>query len=155
MAKSKRTNRDRTENRNPKKTATEVVSSEDHKIIWLFDKLDNDGEFAFDLNRIEENNQLKEIMSKIIGYSGFTWREAKRQTHDDGKSKNHCLSLEKLSPEARDRVIKLCLEDYSDSIFSFAFQNKLRVIGIRDNEFFHVKWYDPEHRFCPSNKKHT
>ena len=30
---------------------------------------------------------------------------------------------------------------------------KLRVIGLRENEIFHIKWYDPNHEFYPTNKK--
>lgn len=45
------------------------------------------------------------------------------------------------------------LDEYSDSIFSFALQNKLRIIGLRINEIFHILWYDPNHEVYPVNKK--
>lgn len=85
----------------------------------------------------------------------MTWTEVKKQTHDDGKSKHHFLSPQFLSPEAAERLKAKQLEEYSDSIFSFALDNKLRLVGIRKNEDFHVLWYDPEHEVCPSKKKHT
>ena len=65
------------------------------------------------------------------------------------------MDYDSLSKEARDRITALVLEEDTDRIFSFAFQNRLRIIGLRENEKFHVKWYDPGHRFCISKKKHT
>lgn len=127
-------------------------SSDGQKVIWLFDDVDKDGMFAFKLDRIEKDSNLKEIFDKLLDYSSMTWSEVKKQTHDDGKSKNHNLDVEKLSKDALDRVEFKCKEN-DDSIFSFALQNKLRIIGVRENNFFHVKWYDPNHQFCPSRKK--
>ena len=57
--------------------------------------------------------------------------------------------------EAQQRIAALQMEDRTDSIFSFAFNNMLRIIGVRDGEFFHVVWYDERHQFCPSKLKHT
>lgn len=128
-------------------------SSDGKQIIWLFDMIDRSGDFAFDLNRGDFLH--KEVLEKIIDYSNMTWAEVKRQTHDEGKSKHHLLAVDSLSKEAIDRFKAKHLEEYSDAIFSFAFQNKLRIIGIRENEYFHVLWYDPEHQVCPSNKKYT
>ncbi|HIW49818.1 MAG TPA: hypothetical protein IAA10_02535 [Candidatus Blautia intestinavium] len=128
-------------------------SSDGEKVIWLFDMIDRSGVYAFDLNR--DDFLHKEVMEKMIDYSNMTWAQVKQQTHDEGKSKHHLLSIDSISREALDRVKAKQLEDYSDAIFSFALQNKLRIIGIREREKFHVLWYDPEHKVCPSHKKHT
>lgn len=40
-------------------------------------------------------------------------------------------------------------------IFSFALQNRLRIVGIRENEYVHVLWRDPDNEICPSKKHHT
>ena len=109
--------------------------------------------FAFDLER--EEFQHKNFLQKMIAYSNMTWSDVKKQTHDDGKSKHHFLSIDSLSKETIDRIKFKKLQEYSDSIFSFAFQNKLRIVGIRINECFHVLWYDSEHEICPSKKKNT
>jgi hypothetical protein len=115
--------------------------------------IDRSGKFAFDLER--EEFQHKEFMQKMVDYSSMTWSEVKRQTHDNGKSKHHFLSEDSLSKEALERMQSRQLGEYSDSIFSFALQNKLRIVGIREDEHFHVLWYDPEHEICPSKKKNT
>ena len=128
-------------------------TSNKEKSLWMFDEIDRDGVFRFDINR--EEFKHKEFMDKMISYSNMTWDEIISQTHDDNKSKNHTLDYDSLSKEAKERILTLKLEQDTDRIFSFALGNKLRVIGLRENEKFHVKWYDPEHKFCPSNKKHT
>lgn len=126
-------------------------SSDSKKVVWQFDMIDRNGKFAFDVNR--DGFKHKVFLEKLIDYSSMTWTEVKKQTHDNGKSKHHFLSS--LSNEATERLKNRQLEEYEDSIFSFALENKLRVVGIRKNEDFHVLWYDPEHEICPSKKKHT
>ena len=126
-------------------------SSDDMKTVWYFDLLDRSGKFAFDLTRGDFHHH--EVLEKIIAYSNMTWTEIKRQTHDKGKSKHHFLDMSKLSAEAMERIEAKQFEEQTDSIFSFALQNKLRLIGLRKNEQFHVVWYDPNHEFCPSSKK--
>ena len=111
--------------------------SENLKIIWLFDNVDKDGIFAFDINRPDFDH--KEFLDKLLSYSNMTWGEIRRQTHDGGKSKHHFLDdVYKFSKETRERVKAKNLENDSDSIFSFALNNKVRIIGIRQREFFHV-----------------
>lgn len=129
-------------------------SSDKEKIIWMFDKIDTAGEFAFDLNKISSEN-LKEIFDKMISYSTMTWGEIKRQTHDNGKSKHHFLDLKGMSDSAKKRIEMKHLEEDTDAVFSFALTNTLRIIGIRENRYFHVVWYDENHKFYPSSKKHT
>ena len=136
-----------------KSTVRSQYSSNGEKVVWMFDEIDKDGEFAFDILR--GDFQHKEFLDKMISCSSMTWNEVASQTHDEGKSKHHLLDYESLSKKAKDRIVALHLEQDTDRIFSFALQNKLRVIGLRENERFHVKWYDPEHEFCPSQKKHT
>lgn len=122
--------------------------------IFLFDRLDKQGAFAFDTNRTDFKH--KDFLDKMIAYSQMTWSEISRQTHDDGKSKHHYLKdSKKLAPAARERLKALQLEEFSDDLFSFALNNKLRIIGLRLEEHFHVLWYDSEHRVYPAEKKHT
>lgn len=128
-------------------------STAGEKVIWRFDKIGRAGKFAFDVHRADFKHC--EVMEKMIAYSNMTWQEIGQQTHDQGKSKHHFLSVESLSKEAVDRFEAMQLEEYSDAVFSFALQNKLRIIGLREEAHFHVLWYDPGHEVCPSRKKHT
>lgn len=128
-------------------------STVSEKVIWRYDMIDRNGKFAFDLHRADFMHC--EVMEKMIAYSNMTWQEIECQTHDQGKSKHHFLSMDSLSKEAVDRFNAMKFDEYSDAVFSFSLRNKLRIIGIRENEHFHVLWYDPNHEVCPSRKKHT
>lgn len=118
--------------------------------IWRFDLIDRGGKFAFDLSR--QDFDAKTVFQKLIDYGCMTWGEIDRQQHDRGKSKHHYLSVESLSEDAKASIKSRQLEDETDAIFSFAFQNMLRVIGIRQAADFHIVWYDPRHEFCPSKR---
>lgn len=147
---SKQTSRKKSGN---KRTNIVPTSYDRERPVWIFTEIDRSGEFAFDMHRIDKDSY--EILDKIINYSSMTWGEIQRQTHDDKRSKHHYLSPDTLSETARKRLIAKRLEDRSDDIFSFAFNNLLRIVGYRDKEKFYVLWYDPNHEVCPSSKKHT
>ncbi len=131
----------------------ERYSSDNKKIVWRFDKIDKAEKFAFNFKRDDFDSE--KFIEKLLSYSTMTWAEAKRQTHDNCVSKNHLLAVESLSKEAQNRLKAKELEEFSDSIFSFALDNKWRIIGIRQDEFFDVLWHDPKHEVCPSKLKHT
>lgn len=132
---------------NSAKTTLQVeTSSEGQKIIFLFDRIDRDGKFAFDVSRADFDH--KGFLQKVIDYSGMTWAEIRKQTHDAGKSKHHYLTeVSRYSSEAQARIVKLRLTQDTDRIYSFAFGNKLRIIGLREREKFYVVWYDVNHEF--------
>lgn len=122
--------------------------------VFHFNKIDRDGPFAFSPCRSCFVTDV--FLDKLIDYSSMTWSEIDRQTHDAGKSKHHFLSnLEGLSKEAKKRLSKLGLEEETDCLYSFAFDNTLRIIGLRCNDDFYILWYDQNHEVCPSHKKHT
>lgn len=149
---SKKTHKGK-QNFQKKVTQQQNNSTDTQKIIWAFDKCDKNGVFAFDINKIEENNHLKEIFEKMIYYECLTWAEIKKHTHDkSNKSKHHFLDTDGMSDEAISRIKAMGMDEETDTIFSFALQNKLRIIGIREGCVFHVVWYDPDHRFYPSTR---
>lgn len=128
-----------------------AVSYDRQTPVFRFDMLDRNGLFAFDIHRDDFNHKL--FLDKLISYGNMTWSDIKRQTHDEGRSKNHYLSEEKLSDAAWERIHAKHLEDRTDIIFSLALENLLRVIGLLENGVFQIIWYDPNHMFCPSRKK--
>ena len=137
-----------------KKTAiTTAVSSDSKRPIWIFRNLYRACKFAFDTKRADFD--YRDFIEKMIQFSNMTWNEIKKQTHDEGKSKHHSISYDSLSKDARQRFDVKQLSDYEDAIFSFAFNNLTRVIGIRKGENFEVLWYDPRHEVCISTLKHT
>lgn len=120
------------------------------KPIWRFEKIDRNGKFAFDLSRPDFRH--REVLQKLMDYGGMTWADIDGQQHDRGKSKHHYLNPESLSTAARERIKAKGFEEDSDAIYSFAMQNLLRIVGLRQGAEFYVVWYDPKHEFCPSTK---
>ena len=129
-----------------------AVNTDVESIVWAFDRIDRNGPFAFDLDKIERNNHLRDIFEKMIQYEGVTWGELKRATHDGGRSKHHFLNDDGICTDGIKRIELLCPQE-TERIFSFALENTLRIIGIRDGVVFHVMWYDPKHEFYQSRKK--
>lgn len=120
--------------------------------IWRFDKIDKTGKFAFNLSRTDFKH--KEVLEKLIEYGKMTWDEIGKQQHDKSrKSKHHFLSMDTLSDDAIKRIREKCFDEETDRIYSFSFQNCLRIIGLREGAEFFIVWYDPKHEFCPSRKK--
>lgn len=139
------------QNHNKKAITKYPQSTDGEKVIWTFESIDKDGYFAFDLKR--EDFNLPEVFDKMLSYSTMTWTDVKKCTHDDGKSKHHIIDVDGFSQKAKERFVFMRLDENSDNIFSFALQNKLRIVGIRDGKFFRVLWYDPKHEIYPSRKK--
>ena len=61
-----------------KTTVRISVGSESSKVLWIFDKIDRDGLFAFNINRSDFDH--KGFLDKLISYSPMTWAEVRRQT---------------------------------------------------------------------------
>jgi hypothetical protein len=70
------------------------------------------------------------------------------------KKDNHPIPVQDLSPEAQSRLRELKRNDI-DSVFSMHLMGKPRIIGIRDRHVLKLLWWDPQHKVCPSHKKHT
>ena len=148
---AKKIKRIRSKIQKAQKTFSDVKFSSDTECpVWKFDLLDKSGPFTFDTSRQDFDH--REFLDKMIAYSNMTWAAIKQQTHDRGKSKHHMLDESGFSPAAWERIQAKHLEEETDAIFSFAFQNLLRVIGVRRNAEFHVVWYDSNHQFYPSKK---
>ncbi|MDR2615171.1 MAG: hypothetical protein LBC28_01185 [Oscillospiraceae bacterium] len=128
-------------------------STDNLLMVWRFDSIDRDGCFRFDVSREDFNAEF--ILEKIIEYSRREWIRIKSDTHDNNRSKHHYIRHAELSAEAWERIRAKRLDDHLDGLFSLALDNKIRVLGIREREFFRVIWYDPEHRFCPSHLRNT
>ena len=130
-----------------------TFSTDGEICVWTFQKIDRSGVFAFDPRRADFDSQ--DVLLKMLGYSTMTWREIKTQTHDNGKSKHHELNPASLSAQAISRIRAKGFEESTDALFSFALNNKVRVVGIRNGAEFQVVWYDANHEFAPSTLKHT
>ena len=120
-------------------------------IVWSFAKIDRNGEFAFNPNR--KDFKLDDFLQKLLEFSTMKWSEL--FPPDERKSRHHALKESSLSKQALTRIEALKLDEEIDNLFSLALSGKVRLIGIREGAVFQVVWYDANHEFAPSTKKHT
>lgn len=78
----------------------------------------------------------------------MTWAQI-----EQNKKNNHSVSVEDFVSAAQARIEELQLD--VDELFRFRFTGTQRLWGIRDRERFKILWWDPDHKVCPSKKKHT
>jgi len=108
------------------------------------DQMDLQGPWGWDHLGSKE---LQEIFSKIFDTQKLTWQELK------GKG-SHLVDVKDLIPEAQKRLIEIQKED-TDQLYSLRLSGVRRIWGIKDSNIFWILWWDPSHKVCKSNKKHT
>ncbi|MEM7583554.1 MAG: hypothetical protein AAF560_09265 [Acidobacteriota bacterium] len=91
-----------------------------------------------------------EVSAKLKNFEMMTWSEILVA----GKKRNHSIPLEDLSKPARDRLVEIKLDD-RDALISLRLSGLERIWGFLEDGTFYLVWWDPEHRVCPSYKKHT
>lgn len=111
---------------------------------WRFSSVDKDGPFAWPKGEPQE----AEIVDKLHSFDSMTWNDIRGKQH-------HYLSADSISKEAKRRLEEIQLDDEIDNLFSFHLQGKPRIICVRHSDLALLLWYDPEHKVCPSKKKHT
>lgn len=122
------------------------------KPAWRVRRMAFTGPFGWDKATSED---WREVQSKLTSFETMTWFEIGR-----AEKQHHYLDWTKLSKEARDDFerlckVRVCRDDEREVIFSLRLSGKQRVIGLRLSGVFEVIWWDPEHEFCPAEKKHT
>lgn len=109
--------------------------------------LDLDGPFGWSNITGEK---LREVMTKLRDHESRKLSEIFR----DAKHLNHAIDLDDLSSEAKKRLTELDLDDL-DCVHTLRLSGSERIIGWRYENVYYVLWWDPEHRVCPSNLRHT
>ena len=97
-----------------------------------------------------DRKKLFEVHEKLRGFESQTWHEILI----DGKQRNHYVEVTKLAPEARKRLQELRLDDI-DELVSLRLSARERIWGILESGVLKLLWWDPQHRVCPSKKRHT
>ena len=90
---------------------------------------------------------MRQILLKILSFQNMQW-------HEIGTGGSHSVKICDLNKKAQKRLTELCLDDV-DSLYSIRISGKERLWAIPDNAVLRLLWWDPEHKVCPSNKKHT
>ncbi len=87
-----------------------------------------------------------EIAKHLKSYQGLTW--------GDIKQKEHPVKINRIITQARSRLGYLRQDDI-EQLWRLELTGLQRMWGIRFNRTFRVLWWDPQHKICPSAKKHT
>ncbi len=114
------------------------------KPSWRFSTADKGGEFCWP----DDPDLLIDLLIKLSNFDSMSWNEIER-------GKSHYLKEGNLSRSAIKRLEELEKDDFIESLYSFRLSGIKRVIGIRYNDHVNLLWYDPEHRVCVSELKHT
>jgi hypothetical protein len=93
-----------------------------------------------------EGEKLRLIRSQLAGIEGNTWKDILVR---DGKH-NHFIAVEKICPEAQERLRALHLDD-TDALVSLRVGGAERIWGILELNVLKVLWWDPEHLIYPMN----
>lgn len=95
---------------------------------------------------------IKEIYPKLKEFESLTWREIETQTFGrKNKTKHHSIEVSRLDDVARKRLKKLQLDDI-DEVYSLRLEGKLRLFGLRKDNYFNLLWVDMDHQVCPVSK---
>ena len=95
---------------------------------------------------------IKEIYPKLKEFESLTWREIEAQTFGEKtKTKHHSINVSRLDNVARKRLKKLQLDDV-DEVYSLRLEGKLRLFGLRKDNYFNLLWVDMDHQVCPVSK---
>jgi hypothetical protein len=120
--------------------------TERQTIKWSFIRFDN---------HIWHNDQYQfgpfnEIANHMKSYERMTWA----QVRSGGGGRDHPIPVSKLTPEAQKRLQVLRVDDF-DELWRFRFTGPKRIWGVKIGRVFHLLWWDPQHKVCPSELKHT
>jgi hypothetical protein len=120
-------------------------STEELKPVWRVGRIDFGGPWCPQKSMPEAD--LLDVIDRLRGLESMTWDQI-------GATGSHFVEVWKLIKEAKERLQELKIDDI-DELYSLRFTNLMRLWGIREGRVFSALWWDPEHKICPSPKKHT
>jgi len=106
--------------------------------------MDVDGPWSF---YRKASKDLRNILEKLGQFESMTWGQLKGCGH-------HAVPGDSLASEARKRLREIKQDDIAE-LFSLRLSGKQRVWGILDGAVLRLLWWDPEHKICPSPRRHT
>jgi hypothetical protein len=130
--------------KNPR--AVQAVNYDSMKITWRLALIDKDGPWCFS-KKITLAKLWEIVLDKCKNFESMTWDAIK-------KAGSHAVPVDQLIPDAQRRLAQINQNDI-DELFSLRVSGAERIWGIRDQAALKVLWWDPEHKICPSQKKHT
>lgn len=90
---------------------------------------------------------LNRIRDRLKSFESMTW-------HQIFGNENHFIPVADICKDAQKRLAHLKQDDI-DQVVSLRITGKQRVYGIWEAGVLRLLWWDPDHKICPSPKKHT
>ena len=100
-------------------------------ISWKFSFMDRSGKFKCSLDL------LNPYIDQLIKIEGINIENLYRMKH------NHPISVDKLSPEAKQRLKALNIDE--SILYQLDIKTPARIWGIMSSNVFYLIWLDPKH----------
>lgn len=117
-----------------------------NKVFWSFSIYDS----GINIPGSRADNVLfSEMANNIKQCELRTWSDI-----ENNQGRDHPITIDKLEKFARKRLTEIGQDDI-DELWSIHFNGLFRLWAIRDQSLLKILWIDPDHKICPSIKKHT
>ena len=111
--------------------------------MWGFSTVDQEG--AWGWRTVAAPVWWSEILPKLQDFESMTWAEIMQAAGGRSRGSNsHFVRVEKLTRQAKDRLVALGQDDVSE-LFSLRLSATTRIYGIRDRRALKLLWYDAHH----------
>jgi hypothetical protein len=101
---------------------------------------------AFGFAQAEHAHLLHDIIPRLHGFQTMNWEQL-------GGQGCHEIAFGSLSKDGQAAVQEACDDDLD--VYSLRINGAMRVLGTVDGNVCLLRWFDPEHQFCPSTLKNT
>ena len=127
----------------PRTSDIDPSRHERETLVWSFGILDQEGIWGW--RTAAASVWWTEILPKLQSFESMTWDEIAKASGGRIQGNNHhFVRVEKLTKQAKDRLVELKQEDVSE-LFSLRLTGQKRIYGVRDRRALKLLWYDKYH----------
>lgn len=127
--------------------ASDPAAFYQHRPAWRISLLETVEPFGW---HAVAADKVMEIRAKLAHFESMTWAEILQRSNNH----HHLIAVERICGAAQERLEVLGQSD-ADAVLSLRLSNVERVFGILDGHVLRVLWWDPNHRICPAELRHT
>ena len=125
---------------------SDPISYDDKNFSWrVHDNFIDYDHPEFGWTKVEIIHFLRKIVQALQSYEGLKWHDVKKKPHC------HYWGLDKIPTECYARLAERQID--IEELFQIGLGNKPRIIGYKTGSIFYLMWYDPDHRFCPTEAR--
>lgn len=130
------------------KTPRRVLDPEEAYFVWRASKhyIDCDNQ-KLGWNKVPIAFCLTSIIPALHSYEGQKWKEVRQKPHC------HPWDVEDIPKEFYERLQQRQID--AEGLFQISLGGKPRVFGHKAGGYLYLIWYDPDHKFWPTEPKNT